>query len=301
MYKGPRRPSAPSSNTCRLLARDHAAPESTLALAKAGSLGCARVRPLAWCSRPRNSAALLEGALDVRAGRLGRTFLGRGDTGAGGRGRDRAGASPRDRPRSPRRLDDADRHRPRPGRPHCRAPRARLGRRPCDEPVRLRPADRHLQELPARAGASGGRDECRGNDRPARALAARALAPRPLPPPPGPRSRPLSWEARATSLTLASAGVRNPPRPRDGWQRGRGSPAPRFDSRPRRRRDRTWAVCPLHSALDGGPLDRLGNAARELAGTQLAVPFRPCAWLRQPGVRRLVCARRAEPRSLLPL
>src|SRR5437763_4271689 len=53
---------APSSNTCRLLARDHAAPESPLALAKAASLGCERVRPLAWCSRPRNSAALLEGA-----------------------------------------------------------------------------------------------------------------------------------------------------------------------------------------------------------------------------------------------
>src|SRR5205814_2974302 len=55
--------SAPSSNTCRLLARDHAAPESTLPLAKAASLGRERVRPLAWCSRPRNSAALLEGAL----------------------------------------------------------------------------------------------------------------------------------------------------------------------------------------------------------------------------------------------
>src|SRR5439155_12834145 len=55
--------SAPSSNTCRLLARDHAAPEPTLALAKAVSLGRERVRPLAWCSRPRNSAALLEGAL----------------------------------------------------------------------------------------------------------------------------------------------------------------------------------------------------------------------------------------------
>src|SRR5436305_13653454 len=54
--------SAPPSNTCRLLARDHAAPESTLALAKAASLGRERVRPLAWCSRPRNSTALLEGA-----------------------------------------------------------------------------------------------------------------------------------------------------------------------------------------------------------------------------------------------
>src|SRR5438552_9912540 len=45
------------------MARDHAAPESTLPLAKAASLGRERVRPLAWCSRPRNSAALLEGAL----------------------------------------------------------------------------------------------------------------------------------------------------------------------------------------------------------------------------------------------
>src|SRR6266540_2872020 len=54
--------SAPPSNTCRLLARDHAAPEPTLALAKASSLGRG-VRPLAWCSRPRNSAASLEGAL----------------------------------------------------------------------------------------------------------------------------------------------------------------------------------------------------------------------------------------------
>src|SRR5256886_8884714 len=60
-------PSAPSSNTGRLLARDHAAPESTLALAKASSLGRERVRPLAWCSRPRSSAALLEGALMLAA------------------------------------------------------------------------------------------------------------------------------------------------------------------------------------------------------------------------------------------
>src|SRR5438552_4459990 len=57
--------SAPSSNTCRLLARDHAAPESTLALTKAASLGRERVQPLAWCSRPRSSAALLDGALAV--------------------------------------------------------------------------------------------------------------------------------------------------------------------------------------------------------------------------------------------
>src|SRR5438445_11204563 len=56
-------PSAPPSNTRRLLARDRAAPESTLALTKAAQPCCGRVRPLAWCSRPRNSAALLEGAL----------------------------------------------------------------------------------------------------------------------------------------------------------------------------------------------------------------------------------------------
>src|SRR5438034_22259 len=38
--------SAPSGNTCRLLARDHAAPESTLALSKANQPCCGRVRPL---------------------------------------------------------------------------------------------------------------------------------------------------------------------------------------------------------------------------------------------------------------
>src|SRR5881409_3823011 len=48
---------------CRLLARDHAARESTLALSKADQPCCGRMRPLAWCSRPRSSAALLEGAL----------------------------------------------------------------------------------------------------------------------------------------------------------------------------------------------------------------------------------------------
>src|SRR5881392_1517633 len=61
--RAPSATSAPSSDTYRLLARDHAAPESTLALAKAASLGRERVRPLAWCSRPRSSATLLEGAL----------------------------------------------------------------------------------------------------------------------------------------------------------------------------------------------------------------------------------------------
>src|SRR5439155_6529983 len=55
--------SAPSSNTRLLLARDHAAPESTLALTKAAQPCRARVWPLAWCSRPRSGAASLEGAL----------------------------------------------------------------------------------------------------------------------------------------------------------------------------------------------------------------------------------------------
>src|SRR5438093_53134 len=55
--------SAPPSNTCPPRACDHAAPESTLALAKASSLGCGRVRPLAWCSQSRSSTASLEGAL----------------------------------------------------------------------------------------------------------------------------------------------------------------------------------------------------------------------------------------------
>ena len=52
------------SNTRLLLPRDHAAREPTLALAKATGLGCGRVRTLAWCSRRRSEAALLEGALD---------------------------------------------------------------------------------------------------------------------------------------------------------------------------------------------------------------------------------------------
>src|SRR5207247_9998423 len=56
-------PSAPSSNPSPLLAADHAARESTLDLAQAVSLRCGRVRPLAWCSPPRNWAQLLEAAL----------------------------------------------------------------------------------------------------------------------------------------------------------------------------------------------------------------------------------------------
>src|SRR6266550_4216534 len=58
-------------------ARAHAAPVSTLALAKAASRGRERVRPLAWCSQPRHSAASPEGALmrHQRAGRkLGRDY-----------------------------------------------------------------------------------------------------------------------------------------------------------------------------------------------------------------------------------
>src|SRR5439155_4410216 len=58
-----RRPGLPSGHECRPLARDHAAPEPTLALAKADSLGRGRVQPLAWCSRPRSSTALPDGAL----------------------------------------------------------------------------------------------------------------------------------------------------------------------------------------------------------------------------------------------
>src|SRR5207302_896383 len=54
--------SDPSGNTRPPLARDHAAPGTTLALAKAISLGRGRVRPLAWCSRPRGWTALPEGS-----------------------------------------------------------------------------------------------------------------------------------------------------------------------------------------------------------------------------------------------
>src|SRR5439155_15048380 len=62
----PARPSgtsAPAGNRSWLPARDHAAPEPTLALAKADSLGRGRVRPLAWCSRPGSSAPLPAGTL----------------------------------------------------------------------------------------------------------------------------------------------------------------------------------------------------------------------------------------------
>src|SRR6266566_1561288 len=59
--------SVPTGNARRLLARDHAAPESTLALSKADQPCCGRVRPLAWCSRPKSSTALLEGALMTSA------------------------------------------------------------------------------------------------------------------------------------------------------------------------------------------------------------------------------------------
>ena len=59
--------SAPSSNPSPLLAGDHAARKSTLDLAQATGLRCGRVRPLAWCSPPRNWAQLLEAALVQRS------------------------------------------------------------------------------------------------------------------------------------------------------------------------------------------------------------------------------------------
>src|SRR5688572_13934230 len=40
---------APPGNTCRLLARDHTAPEPTLLLTKVFRPWLVRVRPLAWC------------------------------------------------------------------------------------------------------------------------------------------------------------------------------------------------------------------------------------------------------------
>src|SRR5439155_296442 len=70
-----RRSCAPSSNTCRPLARDHTAPEPALALSKAIQPCCGQVRTLAWCSRPRDSAALLEGALMRRALGIGAWLL----------------------------------------------------------------------------------------------------------------------------------------------------------------------------------------------------------------------------------
>jgi len=54
--------SADPDDARRAPARDHAAPGTTLALAKATSLDRGQARPLAWCSRPRDSCASLEPA-----------------------------------------------------------------------------------------------------------------------------------------------------------------------------------------------------------------------------------------------
>ena len=61
-----RRASARSGNACRPLARDHAAPSPTLAPCQGCKPGRGRVRPLAWCSRPRGSAASLDRALRLQ-------------------------------------------------------------------------------------------------------------------------------------------------------------------------------------------------------------------------------------------
>jgi hypothetical protein len=64
----------PPGNARWLLARDHAAPEPTLLLTKVFRLWLVRVRPLAWCSRPRRAAASPEGALAVGGAAVLRVF-----------------------------------------------------------------------------------------------------------------------------------------------------------------------------------------------------------------------------------
>src|SRR5947208_7188463 len=64
-WSSTRNPSDPPGNIRRRLARDHAAPEPALALPKAASLGCGRVRPLAWCSRPRHPPMSPGGSLKL--------------------------------------------------------------------------------------------------------------------------------------------------------------------------------------------------------------------------------------------
>ena len=59
----------------RTAPRDHAARDPPLSLSKADQPCLGRVRPLAWCSRPRSYAALLEGALTEERPRHGPPVL----------------------------------------------------------------------------------------------------------------------------------------------------------------------------------------------------------------------------------
>ena len=106
----------------------------------------------------------------------------------------------RDRPGPPGRGDDADRVGQGADEARRGAARLRLGPRPRDDAVRVRPADRALQGLPARARAAGRRDGDRLRDRRARGLAARALAPGRLP---RPRARPRHEPPRPRARSLA--------------------------------------------------------------------------------------------------
>src|SRR5262249_12846387 len=139
------------------------------------------------------------------------------------------------------------------------------------------------------------------DDRPACALVARPLAPRALPSAPRPWRHPRTWRPQTLSYPLAAPGVRNRPRPRDGWQRRRRRAPAGLDPRPLHRDRRPRRLCFVHRALDGRAVDGLGDDARELAGPQLALPLRTRSRLREPGVRRLVRTRRAQPRAVLLL
>ena len=151
-----------------------------------------------------------------------------------------------------------------------RASGSRWGARPRDDAVRLRPADRALPELPARAGAGGRRDDGRPRDRRAGRLAAPALAPRRLPP-----------HARTTAARpRRQARSRSPPCRRTGSASCTGwaaAPASASCCWPRSTTAAIavaalGAVRALHRALDGGALDRPRLHARAAGASAASSP-----------------------------
>jgi hypothetical protein len=102
---------------------------------------------------------------DVRPRHMGRALLRRGDAPRRLGDRDAARAAPRDRPGPPRGRDDADRLGPRPHQARAARLGVAWGLGPRGVAVRVRPADRPLQGVPARGRPAGRRGDGRRDDR----------------------------------------------------------------------------------------------------------------------------------------